>query len=142
MNSVIVNMINRVVNNPGVNLWSIGHQFSYASTMAAHKMCTSPNIECWKSNIFVSKNLKERIENQEQILSKLGNPESLAMFLSRAKKKIKIVDDLELGDESKLGWIKPDSLVDAYINAVWAVDCVDTWITAYENTVDIKVSSR
>ena len=132
-------MINIVTSNPVVNFYTTGPRFYYASKMAAHKMCSDPVTEYWKhlprwSPLFTDKNLKERIEKQEKILLELGNPESLAMFLARAKNKIKLMQDLETS--------ATNNLATAYIDAIWAVDCVDTWIIEYENSVDIKVSRR
>jgi hypothetical protein len=126
-------MINIVMSNPAVNFYAKGAQFSYASKMAAYKMCSDPVTESWKP-LFTDKNLKERIEKQEKILLELGNPESLAMFLARAKNKVKLMEDLETE--------ATNTLATAYINAIWAVDCVDTWISAYENSDDIKISRR
>ena len=126
-------MINIVMSNPAVNFYAKGAQFSYASKMAAYKMCSDPVTESWKP-LFTDKNLKERIEKQEKILLELGNPESLAMFLARAKNKVKLVEDLEIE--------ATNTLATAYINAIWAVDCVDTWISAYKNSDDIKISRR
>ena len=126
-------MINIVMSNPAVNFYTKGAQFSHASKMAAYKMCSDPVTESWKP-LFTDKNLKERIEKQEKILLELGNPESLAMFLARAKNKVKLMEDLETE--------ATNTLATAYINAIWAVDCVDTWISAYENSDDIKISRR
>jgi hypothetical protein len=126
-------MINIVMSHQAVNFYAKGPQFSHASKMAAYKMCSDPVTESWKP-LFTDKNLKERIEKQEKILSELGNPESLAMFLVRAKNKVKLMEDLETE--------ATNTLATAYINAIWAVDCVDTWISAYENSDDIKISRR
>jgi len=103
----------------------------FASKMAAQKMCTLPVVEYWTPVLFNITSLRTRLQEQEKALAALGNQESLAMFLFRARQKVELVtQDLNPGWEDKL------------FHAVWALDCVDTWIAAYNTSVSVKISKR
>ena len=128
---------------PVVKVWSSADENpSYASFAAAFHMCSDPVVTDWVPGILTAKSLKERLESQEKTLSSLGNPKSLAMFISRAQKTISTVEALEMGDVPKFRWESPDALERAQRVAEWAVDTIDVWIVSYENTKLDKISTR